>query len=342
MELNAIKTPERNYGISLVRFIAMVFIISCHIFQHYRMEAAWWFNVGVQIFFCISGFLYGNRKITSPIDFFKKNARKILVPYYTFLIPAIILFYLFHSNYVSKPKIFHVLLGGKTIGGLGHLWFISYILFCYFITPYLSGLAEKMKKLKWPMFLLVFGFMSCFLSDIFLVFGSRFRFDRIFCYLFGYFAAVFMQNYKPSIFKILTCLLAILTVFMNAVRIYYTYVSPRTSERFDLFVKYAHAFLGISIALLFVVLFKNLKRNAFLDLSDKYSFFIYIVHQFFILGPFTLMDLTNNPYLNIFIVIVAVLISAVILKYLVSIVEKVIDAILKLLKPIFCSENTEK
>ena len=65
MELYTVVKSEKNYAISLLRFIAMIFIVICHFFQYYNLELAWWFNVGVQIFLCISGFLYGNKKITN-------------------------------------------------------------------------------------------------------------------------------------------------------------------------------------------------------------------------------------------------------------------------------------
>ena len=323
---------KKNYTISLIRFIAMIFIITCHIFQYYGMELAWWFNVGVQMFFCISGFLYGNKKIDSPSKFVEKNYKKILIPYFCFIIPAIILFWNFHSNYINPSKIKYVFFTSMGIKGINHLWFISYILFCYLITPFLRDLAERMKKLKWPMFLIVFGLLTCLMSDVFAAFDLFFRFDRIYCYLFGYFAAVFMQNYKLSIFKGLTYILAVLTVIINIVRIYYSYVNPRISEKFDLFVKYAHAFLGISIVLLFIILLKNVKRCFLLDLSDKYSFYIYIVHQIFILGPFTLMDNTNSKILNIAIIILCILVSAIVLKFIADFVEKIFDIIINFVK----------
>jgi len=41
----------------MIRMIALLMIISCHIFQWLGYEAAFWINLGVQIFFFISGFL---------------------------------------------------------------------------------------------------------------------------------------------------------------------------------------------------------------------------------------------------------------------------------------------
>ena len=50
--------------------------------QYLNIELAWWFNVGVQLFFVISGFLYGGKTITDQalkIEtlFFKKYIKKL-------------------------------------------------------------------------------------------------------------------------------------------------------------------------------------------------------------------------------------------------------------------------
>lgn len=63
-------------AISYSRFIAMVMIVLCHFFQFYNNELAWWFNVGVQIFLIISGFLYGMKSIEDPCLFYSDRCKK--------------------------------------------------------------------------------------------------------------------------------------------------------------------------------------------------------------------------------------------------------------------------
>lgn len=46
---------NRDYAISIIRVISTSFIVICHIMKYYDCELAWWFNVGVQIFLCMSG-----------------------------------------------------------------------------------------------------------------------------------------------------------------------------------------------------------------------------------------------------------------------------------------------
>lgn len=54
---------ERDYSISWIRLIATVSIIVCHVFQFYNNDLCAWFNVGVPLFFIISGYLYGSKSI---------------------------------------------------------------------------------------------------------------------------------------------------------------------------------------------------------------------------------------------------------------------------------------
>ena len=45
--------------LNLIRIISMIMIVICHYLQFYDNYMAYWFNVGVQIFFLLSGVLYG-------------------------------------------------------------------------------------------------------------------------------------------------------------------------------------------------------------------------------------------------------------------------------------------
>ena len=50
-----------------------------------------------------------------------------------------------------------------------------------------------------------------------------------------------------------------------------------------------------------------------INVFDKYSYHIYITHYFFIFGPFSLMNITGNKIINIFIVLIATFIACLIL-----------------------------
>lgn len=337
MTIEGVARKEKNNAISLVRLVATVFIVLCHFFQYYDLEAAWWFNVGVPMFFCISGFLYGGKRLSSPMDYLCKGFRKILIPYYCYLTAAIFVYFVFHREMLSYQIVFRAISTSGTVRGIEHLWFVSYILFCYLLTPYLQAVADKMKTLKWYAFLFVFWAFSILGQVLFLHFSVCFGFPSVFCYLFGYFTAVFLCNYKYRVFKSLFALFAVATMAMNGIRIYGTYVAPIHMYRFDLFVNYAHGFLGIFLVLVFVMTFSHIKRNWLLDLSDKYSFYIYIVHQLYILSPFTLLTATKSVPINVALTVAAILLSAILFKFVVDRIDRLYAKIMAIIKAKICS-----
>lgn len=115
METISNTKQQKNYCISFLRLTAMMFIVLCHFFQYYDVELAWWFNVGVQMFFCISGFLYAGKKIDSAIDFITGNLRKILIPYFVFLIPTIAIYFAFARDSIMVYSVHIILLSNNTI-----------------------------------------------------------------------------------------------------------------------------------------------------------------------------------------------------------------------------------
>ena len=82
-------TTTESVAISYFRVMALVSIISCHIFQALDNRWAWVLNMGVQVFFFISGFLYGHKDIQDWIRWYKNRFKKI---YFPFIITAIVFY----------------------------------------------------------------------------------------------------------------------------------------------------------------------------------------------------------------------------------------------------------
>ena len=150
---NMISCNESN-AISVIRSISMIMIVICHYCQIIPQIAflGQFFNVGVQIFFIISGFLYGHKKIVEINQWYIKSLIKIVLPlycYYFFI--GIILIACNKLGDMYFKDIIKIILNlqGFTDAKIGniitvHLWFISYILLCYLITPLLQILREKL------------------------------------------------------------------------------------------------------------------------------------------------------------------------------------------------------
>lgn len=308
------KSGNLDRSISLVRCVAMVFIITCHFCQFYGNELAWWLNVGVQVFFCVSGFLYGNKRIDDPIGFLWKNFKKILVPYFTFLIPSILMYFVFAREHISVMSAVKAVLCSDVIDGLGHLWFISYILFCYVITPFLYRLIEKIKDFKLVYVLFTMSAILVAGQVIFYTYKAYFMFSRICCYIIGYFLAFILKRYENAVFKWISYVVLMGAVLSNTVRLIIKYYLKTSFVGIAFFEQYSHLLLGIAIFVAIKIFLKNIRYNKVLELSDKYSYYVYIVHQALILSPFSLMGMTEYMYLNWALVLLGIFALAVVLK----------------------------
>ena len=192
-----------------------------------------------------------------------------------------------------------------TLNGVQHLWFIPYILFCYFVTPYLCSIKNHLKH-STTVILVLFG-LCVFSVTYWFLFNSFFRADRIICFIVGYFIGYIgkeKRTYKNIIF-----VASIIAVPMNLLRIAVNYIYKITFSGMDatvwnFFVYYAHAALGILLFLIMYLLFGDLKGSTLLDISDSYSYYVYLTHHIIILGPFSLLSLVPINGLNIVLVLV--------------------------------------
>lgn len=141
-----VQEKKINYSISLLRIVSCMLIVWNHTTGHMLGNAfnkILWSNIGVQVFFFMSGYLYSTKSIDNPMKWFKKNALKIMKPYWIyliFIIPVIVVLDVSRLSVVNVMAAFTGIQGFSecfTIEGLGQHWFISYILLCYLTTPVL-------------------------------------------------------------------------------------------------------------------------------------------------------------------------------------------------------------
>lgn len=293
----------RDYSISCMRLLAMLFIISCHIMQYYNCELAWWFNIGVQIFLCISGYLYGTRDIATKL-FLVRGFAKILISYYI----VFLIFGCIHLTYFESISFRELLSGVFTfvrMPGGEHLWFVFTILCCYVLTPVLylyfkkndTGLTFFIKSI-----LITVGIHIFFSCISHLIIKMSFTPAWINCYVAGFIIArVLQRSNRERIFY--TSLIIIFCILTNATKIYSNYIYELPIPSKVMFFQYAHVFLGISLFITFKKFFNKVRFHpVMLQLSDTYSYEVYLSHQFFILGPLSLMAITQYPIFNILLI----------------------------------------
>ena len=343
---------EKDYSISLLRMLAVISIIFCHSFEYSSsifVDKGWilesignYLANGVQVFLIISGYLYGNKQNTvekpeenlfldseSRIRFLIKNSLKILKDYWIYCILVIFPVYYFKEPLVlTKTKIIEVLVTSDTISGVHHLWFIPYILFCYFLTPYLFDIKEYLKNKSKKSF--IKGLI--FVLFIIMIFSYFFKFyfipEWICCYIIGFFMTDIINNLSYSEKRILKIFILFNFIILNILRYYSNYINPNFfSTEITVRVTYLSqvffAIVAFSIIHKVKVLSKKLKK--ILDFSDKYSYDIYLAHMIYIKGALSVMFLTKFLILNYLIATFLSIFSGIILYHSCRKIEKLIS-----------------
>ena len=293
----------------------MIFIVTCHIQQFYDNELCWWFNVGVQMFFFISGYLYSNREISDSVGFVAKQFVKILVPYYICIIITWGVGLILHIGCGLK-QLFHlaVINGTGGFSSLSHVWFIAYILICYLITPALLRMkivSENIKKSIIRTGLLLFALLL-----FFELFAQYYNAAWIICYVLGIVLGEFEIVLTEKIVKLWKVIIIATALFFNAVKIFCQNITQIEFKGFSRYSNYTHVLLGIALVIILMELYKvilNGKCVKMLDWSDKYSYFIYLTHHIFILGAFSLLNMIENPVIAIIGVVICTVVAAVLL-----------------------------
>ncbi len=98
--MTVLSKPEST-AIAHLRAIAMLLIVVCHICQSYNTGWEYLLNIGVQIFFLISGVLHGLKGIDNVRSWYRSKFIKIFVPYYIYLLCVLPIFALFTTNGIS-------------------------------------------------------------------------------------------------------------------------------------------------------------------------------------------------------------------------------------------------
>lgn len=307
---------QKQYGLSMVRLIAMISIIMCHILQYIGNMACYYLNVGVYLFLFISGYLYGTKEIHDVITFYKKRLIRILVPYYLMLSVIIIVNLLQGETMTIKALLSSALClqwYGETVPNCGHLWYISCILFCYLITPILQWIAQQNKKssLLKKSFLLAFSILM--LQIIYSLGGMKQATTSILPYILGYFISVNknkLRSYGRYSFIGLIASLGLFCVMYASEALGYFDIP-------NLVLDYYKSVVAVAVSVFFIQRsFENTRIQKMLDFSDKYSYGIYLTHHIFILGSLSVMSLTPYWQMNVAIAFSVAIITGLLLIWL--------------------------
>lgn len=289
--------------ITTLRSLAMVMIVSCHIVLSYGSKYYAILNIGVQIFFMISAFLYAQKDIDNPKTWFKKRFSKLYPPLFLFLICVFPILFAVHPELFSfKKLLFYFMdcqyfLGKEQYKELDHLWFMTTIFICYGVTPLLQRFS------KW-------GFLP--VATIAILMGVNYlvsngKFDWILLYSFAY--LLFRRTKEVSYIFII-----VLTIGLAWVLPLLTWDHVIRVDWQRLLVYDLASILLLVISMRIFNHFNWSKISRVIEWVSAYSFELYIVHNIFIHGSFSCSYLTNIISVNVVSILVLSIVSAVILK----------------------------
>lgn len=318
---------ERDYSISWIRLLSALSIIICHIFQFYGNDLCAWFNVGVQLFFIISGYLYGMKREIKTVEFIKKTFKKVLIPFWLFLIFAILYFIVIPNSDVnlSIKSIGLAFLGAETLPCLRYLWFIPYILFCYLVVPYLYAIKEHCRSKSLLSTLAVYMLVVLLVQVLGFAYKSFFLPDRVIPFIVAFFLPDIFDRigYKSKIVVMWLIVVAgsVAWIIRYFVRYCYTGQYIQIAGLYD---RYSMVFAALAIFVLLKLLFKNTRNRPLLSISDKLSYHIYLVHGLFIFGPVAILTVTPLFSVNIVLLFSLILLLAVLLERVSNMINNVI------------------
>lgn len=332
------KDMKRSVELDTVRAVSCIFILIFHISGYtngYNSHGFWgWANIGVQMFFFLSGVLAANSDDYS-LRWIKRRFRKIYIPYEIYLfiiIPIILVFNVAKVNWLQLILAFSGTMGfiwKLRIEPIGVLWFVSYILLCYALTPIFNRIYNRNSDKKRGGWVVAYIGIIVVMQAITipLALSVQFKSAWIACYLLGFFIQkrklLFPNGQNSHEFSVTRTLIYFAAIIGVAYRIcaykfdFYGLGGLLEAVN-DLVIQYIQCIQGAAATCLIVSAsshfhFRDGYWLSFVNCICKYSYEIYLVQGFFCDNVFT-SHLTNSMTINFIIIVLMILVSSLGLK----------------------------
>lgn len=309
-------------NISLLRFVAILLVFTCHILQPISLTQGkqfFPFAFGVQIFLFISGFLYSRKEIDDYKSFYKKNLTKLLLPTAVFICLWLLIAccFVLISNTTFADFCYHTTVSGNVVSNYGHLWYIECILICYFSLPVLKNLHKR-----YCVLLLILFFVIDFLAILFIEFPIFFT---PFFLGFMFYKFVNSQIYQRIKYWIITlCLLVFgISVYLYIITFNSEYLLTTLPALRTLALGIFPGIFAVCFSVVFYESFiftnKYERLANLLKYTDKYIFPFYFMHSFVIFSANCLM-IYITPYLaiNIILILIISIVSTILFQLLID------------------------
>lgn len=302
MEANA---KNLNFA-TWLRAFSMLLILACHYCAECGIPAVSMlgqvFNIGVQLFFILSGFLTGYKGIPRPYTaWYRKRAKRIYLPYWLFLTG------LAGIHLAKGMKIFTVdwlllWLGvqGSYVGvwGAGQTWFLSALLLCYLVSPAVLSVNRKLIQLNNQKITILSWMLVCALPLLYAAAEPEWVYTLLTPVSLYIMSCVYGEaygkngGYPRSGRHLLWGCVVIAAAF--GTRFAARMLMDGTALYARIIVPYTHMIAASAIWVIFETLFAQRKVPKAVRRVSDLSFEIYLWHYMFVVGPISVFALVNN------------------------------------------------
>lgn len=333
--LNRQKT-DRIESISLLRVIGMFSIVGCHLFGFLNIVALNQFlNFGVYLFLFISGFLYANKNITNCKKWYVGRCKKLLVPYYVFTIPIMVIYYCNNPIDIFEIIKYIFCLQGvqfitniipfSEITTLGNLWFVTIIMLCYLIMMPIKKLENNHNFSK--SLVILFLLLAFILPKCLMIFQLKYvTLDYFVVFFLGYYTA--RWNFRNS-FKKFIIMGVFLLIFSVLVRLLGKYLFDESNQMlYQVLVSFSHPAIAVSFFYIIDFLTRKYKflkvisNSSLWQLLDKYSYFIYITHCAFLNDITSVSNFGFSTIITILLFAIFTVVSAILIKWANDLIQR--------------------
>ena len=323
---------QKNPAISLCRVFSMFLIILCHIINQYSFIPGSQFlkevlNVGVYTFLAISGYLYGQKHIDRPMRWLVDRVIKICIPSALLSVVVFACVFLAEGTFdFSSFAAYSLNLQGfafilpytwllfSEVEVLAPLWFVTIIMLCYCMVPFLQAIRSKLPSFKGCLVIGLILIAVCFATNIAISVWLYYFVTFFFGYCMGH------HGEKTCIRCFPFCGYALLTVILQIIRLYLNSRMDGTAV-YSSFIGISHTALGICILCCFFLLYRftptlmeRVANSKILLWLDGISLYVYMTHAIFCYGKLSQYAIFDNLLIASISFFILSFVSAIVLQ----------------------------
>jgi surface polysaccharide O-acyltransferase-like enzyme len=293
-----------------------------------RSAGTWYLVTGVQVFLCISGFLYGRRTVGDGVAFFRRGAWKVLRTAGFCCCWSSRSIWPLSGRAQCAGRFEPFVLDYGRFHGMEHLWFLPTILLCYLFTQLLQRFATHVREFSTVRFVAETALLCVVIQAVLDRIIGKFNAAWLFCYIVTYLAANRRAAGRTAGFRTPLIVFAVAAVVLNAARIllhsFLESPSPDSLRYYFhmLLEDYSRATFGILLFFAGYRLFSALRLEraktvaALLRFTDRYSYDIYLTHYVWTEASFGVIAMSFTPYGDLVVILTGTVASALLLQFI--------------------------